>query len=157
MKIAIIDDDSIFMDEVKDIIGERINKIGINDFSISTFSSPEQLLVDIHSFDLLIIDVEINQYNGISICNQIRKFNTDIIIMFISSYTTYVFNSFTVSPFSYILKKDLNNKGISEIDRCLQFYMNKNKTIKISSFGIEYSLVQRDIKVISKISEYSAN
>ena len=74
MKIAIIDDDSIFMDEVKDIIGERINKIGINDFSISTFSSPEQLLVDIHSFDLLIIDVEINQYNGISICNQIRKF-----------------------------------------------------------------------------------
>lgn len=90
MKIAIIDDDSIFMDEVKDIIGERINKIGINDFSISTFFSPEQLLVDIHSFDLLIIDVEINQYNGISICNQIRKFNTDIIIMFISSYTTYV-------------------------------------------------------------------
>lgn len=132
MKIAIIDDDSIFMDEVKDIIGERINKIGINNFSISTFSSPEQLLVDIHSFDLLIIDVEINQYNGISICNQIRKFNTDIIIMFISSYTTYVFNSFTVSPFSYILKKDLNTKGMSEIDRCLQFYMNKNKTIKIS-------------------------
>lgn len=133
MKIAIVDDDSIFTDEVKDIIVERINKIGINVFSISTFSSPEQLLVDIHSFDLLIIDVEINQYNGISICNQIRKSNTDIIIiMFISSYTTYVFNSFTVSPFSYILKKDLNNKGISEIDRCLQFYMNKNKIIKIS-------------------------
>ena len=133
MKIAIVDDDSIFTDEVKDIIVERINKIGINVFSISTFSSPEQLLVDIHSFDLLIIDVEINQYNGISICNQIGKSNTDIIIiMFISSYTTYVFNSFTVSPFSYILKKDLNNKGISEIDRCLQFYMNKNKIIKIS-------------------------
>lgn len=147
MKIAIVDDDSIFTDEVKDIIVERINKIGINVFSISTFSSPEQLLVDVHSFDLLIIDVEINQYNGISICDQIRKSNTDIIIMFISSYTTYVFNSFTVSPFSYILKKDLNNKGISEIDRCLQFYMNKNKIIKISSF------VQRDIKVISKISD----
>ena len=152
MKIAIVDDDSVFMDEVKDIIGERINKIGINDFSISTFSSPEQLLVDIHSFDLLIIDVEINQYNGISICNQIRKSNTDI-IMFISSYITYVFNSFTVSPFSYILKKDLKNKGISEIDRCLQFYMNKNKILKISSFGIEYSLVQRDITVISKMRD----
>ena len=153
MKIAIVDDDSIFMDEVKDIIVERINKIGINDFSITTFSSPEQLLVDIHSFDLLIIDVEINQYNGITICDQIRKSNTDIIIMFISSYTTYVFNSFTVLPFSYVLKKDLNNKGISEIDRCLQFYMNKNKIIKISSFGIEYSLVQRDIKLISKMSD----
>lgn len=132
MEIAIVDDDSIFMDEVKDIIVERINKIGITDFSISTFSSPEQLLVDIHSFDLLIIDVELNRYNGISICNQIRKTNTDIIIMFISSYTTYVFNSFIVSPFSYILKKDLNNKGISEIDRCLHFYMDKNKIIKIS-------------------------
>ena len=32
MKIAIVDDDSIFMDEVKDIIVERINKIGINVF-----------------------------------------------------------------------------------------------------------------------------
>lgn len=53
MKIAIIDDDSIFMDEVKDIIVERINKIGINDFSIITFSSPEQLLVDIHLICLL--------------------------------------------------------------------------------------------------------
>ena len=85
MEIAIVDDDSIFMDEVKDIIVERINKIGITDFSISTFSSPEQLLVDIHSFDLLIIDVELNRYNGISICNQIRKTNNDIIIMFIIS------------------------------------------------------------------------
>lgn len=153
MKIAIVDDDSVFMDEVKDIIVERINKIGINDFSISTFSSPEQLLVDIHSFDLLIIDVEIDQYNGISICNQIRNSNIDILIMFISSYTTYVFNSFTVSPFSYILKKDLKYKGISEIDRCLQFYMNKNKILIISSFGIEYSLVQRDITVISKMRD----
>lgn len=36
MKIAIVDDDSVFMDEVKDIIVERINKIGINDFLIST-------------------------------------------------------------------------------------------------------------------------
>lgn len=109
MKIAIVDDDSVFIDEVKDIIVERITKVGISDYSISTFSSPEQLLVDVHSFDLLIIDVEINQYNGINICNQIRNFNTDILIMFISSYTTYVFNSFIVSPFSYILKKDLKN------------------------------------------------
>lgn len=53
MKIAIVDDDSIFTDEVKDIIVERINKIGINVFSISTFSSPEQLLVDIHLICLL--------------------------------------------------------------------------------------------------------
>ncbi len=153
MKIAIVDDDSVFMDEVKDIIVERITKVGITDYSISTFSSPEQLLVDIHSFDLLIIDVEIKQYNGISICNQIRNSNIDILIMFISSYTTYVFNSFVVSPFSYILKKDLKYKGISEIDRCLQFYMNKNKILKISSFGIEYSLVQRDITVISKMRD----
>lgn len=153
MKIAIVDDDSVFMDEVKDIIVERITKVGITDYSISTFSSPEQLLVDIHSFDLLIIDVEIKQYNGISICNQIRNSNIDILIMFISSYTTYVFNSFVVSPFSYILKKDLKYKGISEIDRCLQFYMNKNKILKISSFGIEYYLVQRDITVISKMRD----
>ena len=153
MKIAIVDDNSVFMDEVKDIIVERITKVGITDYSISTFSSPEQLLVDIHSFDLLIIDVEIKQYNGISICNQIRNSNIDILIIFISSYTTYVFNSFVVSPFSYILKKDLKNKGISEIDRCLQFYMNKNKILKISSFGIEYSLVQRDITVISKMRD----
>lgn len=153
MKIAIVDDDSVFMDEVKDIIVERITKVGIIDYSISTFSSPEQLLVDIHSFDLLIIDVEIKQYNGISICNQIRNSNIDILIMFISSYTTYVFNSFVVSPFSYILKKDLKYKGISEIDRCLQFYMSKNKILKISSFGIEYSLVQRDITVISKMRD----
>ena len=102
---------------------------------------------------MLVIDVEIKQYNGISICNQIRNSNIDILIMFISSYTTYVFNSFVVSPFSYILKKDLKYKGISEIDRCLQFYMNKNKMLKISSFGIEYSLVQRDITVISKMRD----
>lgn len=31
--------------------------------------------------------------------------------------------------------------------------MNKNKILKISSFGIEYSLVQRDITVISKMRD----
>ena len=153
MNIAIIDDDLFFMDELKDILTERVDKFDIINFSISTFSSPDQLLDDIHSFDLVFMDVEIIKYNGISICNQIRQLNKDIIIIFISSYTTYVFNSFTASPFSYILKKDLKINGISEIDRCLQFYIDKNKIIKISSFGIEYFLTQKDIKVISKIGD----
>lgn len=64
-----------------------------------------------------------------------------------------MFNSFPISPFSYILKKDLKTKGIQEINRCLQFYIDKNKVIKISSFGIEYSLIQKDIKIISKIND----
>lgn len=153
MNIAIIDDDLFFMNELKDIITERINQLNITNFAISTFSSPEQLLEEIHLFDLLFIDVEIKQYNGINICKQIRKSNTDILIIFISSYTKYVFNSFPISPFSYILKKDLKTKGIQEINRCLQFYIDKNKVIKISSFGIEYSLIQKDIKIISKIND----
>ena len=59
MNIAIIDDDLFFMNELKDIITERINQLNITNFAISTFSSPEQLLEEIHLFDLLFIDVEI--------------------------------------------------------------------------------------------------
>ena len=83
MNIAIIDDDLFFMNELKDIITERINQLNITNFAISTFSSPEQLLEEIHLFDLLFIDVEIKQYNGINICKQIRKSNTDILIILI--------------------------------------------------------------------------
>lgn len=153
MKIAIIDDNLLFIDEFKKIIISRINHFNITNFTISSFLSPEKLITNIDSFDLLFIDIEINQYNGINICNQIRKINKKILIVFISSYTTYVFNSFTVAPFSYILKKNLKTTGISEIDRCLQFYVDENKFIEILSSGIKYSLSQKEIKIISKTND----
>lgn len=150
MKIAIIDDDIVFLERLQNILTKELLNYKILNYEITSYQNSEDLFLLIDQFDVIFIDVEINLENGIEISEKIRKLNSYITIIFISSYETYVFHSFAIHPFSYILKSKLETDGIMEIDRYIEYYINENLSFIIESFGISYTLNQRKIKKISK-------
>lgn len=54
--------------------------------------------------DLLFLDVEMDEMNGMEAAMEIRRFNQDIMIVFVTGYTDYVFDGYKVGALDYIIK-----------------------------------------------------
>ena len=80
MKIVICDDEKIYVDKVYDIV----KKYCEND-EISCYENAEQLLNDIenstYNNDIYILDIEIDNVNGLDIAKKIREKDTSAIII----------------------------------------------------------------------------
>ncbi len=54
--------------------------------------------------DLLFLDVEMAGLNGMAAAEAIRRFDTEIIIVFVTGYADYVFDGYKVNALDYIMK-----------------------------------------------------
>ncbi len=54
--------------------------------------------------DLLFLDVEMAGINGMEAAEAVRKFDTEIIIVFVTGYSDYVFDGYKVNALDYIIK-----------------------------------------------------
>lgn len=85
MKIVICDDEKIYVDKVYDIV----KKYCEND-EISCYENAKQLLNDIenstYNNDIYILDIEIDNVNGLDIAKKIREKDTSAIIIFLTNY-----------------------------------------------------------------------
>lgn len=104
MRIAICDDDrqwiktaESYMDCLKEI-----------DFEYITFTSGEELIKAYRKngcvFDAVFLDMEMGNLNGINTANMIRSLDKHVIIVFITSHTKYMQESFVCSPFRFLVK-----------------------------------------------------
>lgn len=80
MKVAICDDDKIQID----IIKENVNKYGIEnniDMDIYTYVSGEQLLNYKYIYDIVFVDIEMPDLNGLELTARLRMDgnNSDIV------------------------------------------------------------------------------
>lgn len=57
-----------------------------------------------HIFDLIFLDIDMPEANGIQVGRIIRSNDPDAIIVFVTSYSQYAINAYDCHPFHYILK-----------------------------------------------------
>ena len=74
---------------------------------ISLFKSAESFLFskeDKRPFDLLLLDIEMEQMSGIDLAKKLREQNDEVIIIFITAIKDYVFEGYDVNAMNYLLK-----------------------------------------------------
>lgn len=54
--------------------------------------------------DLLFLDVEMAEQNGMETAKAIRRFDQELMIVFVTGYTDYVFDGYQVNALDYIIK-----------------------------------------------------
>ncbi len=100
---------------------------------IETKSKPEE--ISGADCDILFIDIELNEYNGIDLAEQMLQSNPYIKVIFISGYHKYAQDIFRVNPVYYLQKPIQENmietayrKAVSELEsnQDLTFTFNKN-------------------------------
>ncbi|MCQ2482978.1 MAG: LytTR family DNA-binding domain-containing protein [Clostridia bacterium] len=131
-RILICDDDKC----VTEYIRTSLLKLHPEIKNIKTNSNPEEIANT--NCDILFMDIELNEYNGIDLAEQMLQKNPAVKIIFISGYHKYAQDIFRVSPVYYLQKPIQENmldtaymKAINELGSKQEatFTFNKNGSL----------------------------
>lgn len=99
MRIAICDDE----EKVREILLRKVGTAFPED-TIDTFSSGEELLKASEVPDILLLDIKMPGISGMEVAKALRERADKTVIIFITGEEQYVFDSFDVQAFHYLVK-----------------------------------------------------
>lgn len=137
IKIAICDDDITEIKYVSMIVGKWA---GMNDKSavISTFDSAESFFfhyADDKSFDILLLDIQMKNMNGVELAKQIRLDNETVQIIFITGFPDYMAEGYEVSALHYLMKPVNEQKLFEVLDKACKRLSKSEKSILLKTNG----------------------
>lgn len=131
MKIAICDD---FKKDI-DLLHDEISTHPLsNTLNIEVHTSPKDLLFKIangKSFDLIFLDVDMPEINGIELGKKIRQFLPKSFIVFATNYPQYALDAFECEAYHYLIKPIITEKLHTILDKLAQHFIDKNREFEI--------------------------
>lgn len=150
VNIAICDDNSILLDRVEESIINIISKLE-KEINIFKFTDGQNLIDNFNenneAFNIIFLDIEMPKINGFEVAENIRENNSKVIIIFLTSMDSLVFDSFKYNPLRFIRKTHLDVeleeglvKAFNKLESNVRFYIFKtsNGTIKLLLDDILY-------------------
>ena len=111
LRIALCDDDLSFMHELHQKIVkccQEANYVSITEFSDSVYLS--RTISSGNSFDLLFVDIEMPQLNGLELAQHIRTHLPAALIVFLTSHSEFSLEGYKFGALRYIPKLDLDRR-----------------------------------------------
>lgn len=123
--IAICDDEEYFRKNIEELVLKYLRNIGF-ECKIDTFESGKRLVeigVGILQYDMIFLDINMAELDGIETAKRIRKFTKDVFIIYVTAYVTYALEGYKVDAIRYLLKDgDCLESAVNE---CLETVISK--------------------------------
>lgn len=144
MKIAICDDNQLDINDERALISEVLQELHIT-YEISEYTNPLDLINSDNSFDIIFLDVEMFETNGLKVAQAIRNKNRRCLIFFVTNYENYLDAAFDEFAFRFWVKpinKQRLKQGIeSAVRRIESFYRSIEVNIDRKKTNIEVSKI----------------
>ena len=118
IKIAFCDDDLSALDEINKLL-QKYCIVHNQKMACKEFCSPFELLAVLEKgayFDILLLDVIMPGEDGISVAKQVRQYDNNVEIIFLTSTSEYAVESYTVDAYFYQMKPILEEKFFELMD-----------------------------------------
>lgn len=115
---AIVDDELDILNSTKAMLADEFAKCNTA-VAFDFFTDSEDFLSMFEShfnYDIIFLDIEMPNIDGISVCRKIRQLSKDALVIFISNKEELVFQTFEVQPFRFIRKSELKELCPSLVD-----------------------------------------
>ncbi|BCN29103.1 LytR/AlgR family response regulator transcription factor [Anaeromicropila herbilytica] len=122
LQIYICDDEKVFRNDLKQIIGTELDLCGIS-FHMNEFSCGEDLIMNYENNldkQIIFLDIEMKRKNGIEIAKEIRMKSPSALIIFVTSYSDFVFQGYEVRALNYVMKPYEKTKIIDVLHTALK-------------------------------------
>ena len=135
--IAICDDS----DADRQLIAGLVSSWGSNTghtVQISTFSSAENFLFHYagkSDYDMLLLDIEMGEMDGVTMAKKLRRDNDTIQIVFITGYSDYILEGYEVAALHYLMKPVREDKLFSVLDRAVEKLSKNEKVLNLKIGG----------------------
>lgn len=136
MRVAICEDNSVEAEKISEIVYSVFNKNGI-ECEVSNFFTAGEFDNSKIEYDLIFLDCKLPDDNGIEVARRLRDKGSDAVIIYVTAYGEYVFDSFEVGAFRYLLKPIKEESLVKSIESFLK-YFEKNQFIEIPTAHKSY-------------------
>ncbi|MEG1311231.1 MAG: LytTR family DNA-binding domain-containing protein [Romboutsia sp.] len=161
IRIGICEDEKDIQSLIKDYIDIILKN---TEYEVQKYDSGEELLESNFKYiDILLLDIQMGQLNGMDTARKIREVDNNMEIIFTTSLIDYVQDGYEVRAYRYLLKpielEELEKhvlNCIKEIKKKKNNYIiieNKSNTYKIYSNEITYIEVQKKNMLIHTINK----
>lgn len=128
IQIAIVDDEAIQADTMTSLISQAAEDIK-QTVQITAFSSGEAFLFEVEDYpdlDMVFLDIEMKQVDGLEVAKKIRELDLEMTIVFATAFAEYAVQGYEVQAMDYLLKPI----EVDKIARVLQRHLDKHPSIK---------------------------
>ncbi|MEG0763212.1 MAG: LytTR family DNA-binding domain-containing protein [Oscillospiraceae bacterium] len=134
MKIAICDDDKDELGLISSILDEYKKERKLS-MRCDAFNSATELLsfAKSGSYDLYILDVIMPAINGMEVAQEIRKFDSDTCIVFLTSSPEFAVQSYRYKAQNYLLKPASHEQLYALLDTMLVQTRKPNESIVVKT------------------------
>ncbi len=163
-KIAICDDSDADREYVLNMVNRWAAGAG-QVVHTDTFTSAENFLfhyAEESDYDILLLDIEMGDMDGVTMARQLRKNNDIVQIVFITGYSDYISEGYEVAALHYLMKPVKEEKLCSVLDRAAE-KLQKNETVlnfeiggemlRLPIYQIRYADVFRNYVTIHALSD----
>lgn len=103
MKIALVDDEQIYLDEIEEICREFAMENRL-DVEIYEYSDGDSFLRSEENFSIVFMDIYMNGTDGVQTAKKLRKRDSSCVLIFMTTSTEHMPEAFSCHAFEYIVK-----------------------------------------------------
>ena len=128
MKIIICDDSLEFLKQIEKIAALTYGEMQ-KEADILCFQKGELLLEEVkkNDVDIVLLDIDMPVVTGMEVAKFIREMEIECILIFISSYEKYVFDTFEYQPFRFIRKGKIQQELPIALRAAEELYQKNKK------------------------------
>lgn len=140
IKLAVCDDESFMLDEIVTRLSQYMSDKK-KACTINRFASGRKLLESGETFDILFLDVQMDEPNGMETARRLRERNYRGLLIFITVLKERVFDSFEVHAFDYLIKPLDDGHFQRTMERALKFLEQKYEKNIVIQRGTAYQII----------------
>ncbi len=150
--LTVCDDDKYIHEQVEELIKEYTEKSGLK-IIIEHYYDGESLLSANKKNDIILMDIEMPQMDGIEVSKKINEKFSNANIIILSGIKERFKEAFVIGASRFVTKPIEKNEFFEAIDNVLKkYYFDKKIILNIA--GVEQEFYQRDIVMLEADRDY---
>ena len=136
-RAAIVDDSGVDAEYVLTALKNWAREREIS-VQAQRFDSAEQFLfsyADDKRWDILLLDIEMEAMDGVTMAKRVRQDNEAVQIVFITGYSDYIAEGYEVAALHYLMKPVNKDKLFSVLDRAVEKRKQEERCLNLASSG----------------------
>lgn len=145
LRIAVCDDCIQTTGEI-DLLVQKFGKKHYIEVEVDVYfdgGKLEQAIIEGNCYDIIYLDIEMGEKDGISTAKEIRKIDKDVILIYVTSYESYMKEAFEVHPFQFL------EKPVQE-DKFEKYFLEAYEEVLRCDYYFEYKYNRVIYKILVK-------
>ena len=135
MKIAVLDDEEIFREDLREKLLVLFAYMEL-DITVDCYSSATGLIPFADEYQLIFVDYRLADCTGIDFASVVREKNNAVGLVFVSNYPEYVFDTFKVNAYRF-LRKPIDPEELEETVMSFINESDKNEKVVLLNYVSE--------------------